>query len=499
MPFEGAASEFLEKRIEAEAELGRRSFYDFYKLAWPTLDSEPYVDGSHIRVITYHLQLAARREIQQMVICIPPRHSKSLLCSVAFPAWIWTWWPSAKFITVSYDLKLATRDSAATRRLIESPWYQARWPNVRLLPDQNQKMWYLTTAGGVRYVGSPASGVTGHGADFIINDDPHDYQKGENEKLRERAWTFQFETLPSRFNSPERGVSLVIQQRVAENDVAGECIKRGYYTVVLPARYEHDHPQRSLFDWRTKEGEPLWPGKFTERVLRGLWATIKSAFAIASQQQQRPTAREGGLFKREWFEIVDTLPTGLTWVRSWDFAGTKKSMKADPDHTVGCKMGFDPKTKIIYIANVVRFQEDPGGVETRIKNIAVQDGTSCKIFLPQDPAQAGKAQINHYVTSVLQGYPVVWATMQEGKLDRADPLSAQAKAGNVKLYRAEWNEPFLEELNSFPRGAHDDQVDAAATGYTVLSSGSTGMLDFMRQQADLLREAQKGQGGPSLR
>jgi hypothetical protein len=107
-----------------------------------------------------------------LLICIPPRYSKSLLASVAFPAWVWTWWPSAKFISCSYDQKLATRDSLGTRRLIEHPWYRERWPEVRLERDQHQKMWYQTTAGGVRYVGSPSTGVTGHGADFAEFDDP---------------------------------------------------------------------------------------------------------------------------------------------------------------------------------------------------------------------------------------------------------------------------------------------------------------------------------------
>ena len=153
-------------------------------------------------------------------------------------------------------------------------------------------------------------------------------------------------------------MSIVIQQRVAENDVAGECIKRGYYTVVLPARYEAVHPQLCAFDWRTREGQPLWPAKFSDQVLKGLWTTLKSPFAIASMQQQRPTAREGGIFKREWFEIVPELPANLVFVRSWDIAGTKKTMKNDPDYTAGVKMGIDPKTKIIYIVNVVRIQAD---------------------------------------------------------------------------------------------------------------------------------------------
>lgn len=482
------AAGFLAHRIEVERQLGQRSFHDFYKMAWPVMDPEPFVTGKHIRVIAYHLQLAARREIKQLVICVPPRYSKSLLCSVAFPAWVWTWWPSAKFITCSYDQKLASRDSLASRRLIESRWYQERWPEVSLEKDQHQKMWYQTTCGGVRYVGSPSSGVTGHGSDFNLFDDPHNIVQGESEADREKARVFWFESMSSRFNTPERGVSLVIQQRVHQKDVAGECMRRGYYAVVLPARFEPDHPNRCAYDWRTAPGAPLWPEKFPDPVLTTLWSVLRD-YATASQQQQRPVAREGGLFKREWFEIVDALPAGITWVRAWDFAGTKKTIKNDPDWTVGCKIGICPKG-VVYIANIVRDRVDPGGVQQMVENTAKQDGRDVRIFIPQDPAQAGKSQILYYVTKVLPGYMVSSAIVNDTKADRADPFAAQAKVGNVKLYRALWNEDFLEELSGFPGHAHDDQVDAAASGYTMLLDPTTGLLDFMRAEAEK-REAEQ--------
>lgn len=492
MPFDDQGStKYLTRRIEAERELGRRSFHDFYLMAWPYMDPAPFVPGKHIRVICYHLQLAARREIRQLLICIPPRYSKSLLCSVAFPAWIWTWWPSAKFITCSYDQKLATRDSLGTRRLVEHPWYRERWPEVRLERDQHQKMWYQTTAGGVRYVGSPSTGVTGHGADFAEFDDPHDVVRGESEADRIKAITFWFESMSSRFNDPSQGVSIVVGQRVNQLDVQGECVRRGYHTVVLPARYEPDHPELNAFDWRRQVGEPLWPEKFDDDVLEGLWKVLRD-YAVAGQQQQRPTAREGGLFKREWFEVVDLLPDNISWGRGWDLAGTKKSVKADPDWTVGVKIGRHQVTGVIYIASVIRFREDPGGVQERVKATAQQDGPLCKIGLPQDPAQAGKFQAQVYVTQVVPGYPVQVFPQSDTKMDRADPFAAQCRAGNVKIYRANWNDAFLDELTAFPAGAHDDQVDAAATGYMLLMDSSTGILDYMREMA-LSRRAEENE------
>lgn len=490
-------SAFLSKRVEIERDLGRQSFVDFYRMAWPVLDPEPYSAGNHIRVICYHLQLAARRDIQQLLVCIPPRHSKSLLCSVAFPAWVWTWWPSAKFITCSYDQTLATRDALASRRLVESPWYQQRWPEVRFQADQNQKTYYETTAGGLRFVGSPGAGVTGHGSDFSLFDDPHDITRGESETTRNRARTFWFETMSGRFNNPMRGVSIVVQQRVHAADVASECIKRGYHTVVLPARFEPEHPQRHRFDWRTKVGEVLWPEKFTETVLERLWRTLggDQSYAVAGQQQQRPVPREGGLFKRPWFKMLETLPAPIVWVRAWDWAATEADGASDPDWTAGVKLGLHRETGQYIVGNVVRARVDPAGLERMLINTAQQDGKDVAIFLPQDAAAAGKVMLSYQIKQ-LAGFVVKFGTMAGSKQVRSMPFATQAAAGNVALYRADWNDDFLDELTQFPNGRHDDQVDAVACAFNMFIEQTTGLLDWFAAQAqdvqsadDRLREA----------
>lgn len=480
------ADEFLAKRIQVEAELGQRSFIDFYKMAWPYMDPEPFTDGNHIRIICHHLQLAARREIQQLVICIPPRYSKSLMCSVAFPAWIWTWWPSAKFITSSYAQPLATRDALATRRLVESPWYRERWPEVRFHADQRLKTHYQTTAGGVRFVGSPGTGVTGHGSDFNLFDDPHDITKAESEAEREMARIFWFETMNGRFNDPKRGVSIVIQQRTHMNDVAGECIRRGYTSVVLPARFELLHPQLNKYDWRTIEGEPLWPGKFNDDVLKQLWRNMGSDYAIAGQQQQRPQPREGGLFKRHWFRIVEAIPEGIAWVRAWDLASSEKLGSSDPDWTAGCKLGYHAASNTYFLGNMVRDRLDPGGMLRMVQRTAEQDGKQVPIFLPQDPGQAGKVEIQ-FLTGQLGGYVVRSSPVTGSKVDRASPVATQSEVGNVALYRAGWNEDFLTELTEFPTGMHDDQVDAFSAAFAMFVDTTVGLYDWTKAHAERMR------------
>lgn len=454
------------------------------------MDPETFIDAQHIRVICFHLQQAARREIQRLLVCIPPRYSKSLLCSVAWPAWIWTWWPSAKFITASYGQPLATRDALATRRLVESPWYQARWPHVQFTRDQRLKTHYQTTAGGARFVGSPGTGVTGHGSDFNLFDDPHDITSGESDPDRLRAHIFWFETMSGRFNAPQRGVSVVIQQRVHSNDVAGECIRRGYVSVILPARFERKHPNLCKFDWRTREGEPLWPQRFSEAALTLLWNDLKSEYAIAGQQQQRPQPRAGGLFKRQWFKVLETIPEGTQWVRTWDFASTEQTGSSDPDYTVGCKFGFHAPSKSYIIGNIVRDRVEAGGVLKLVKATAEQDGRKVPIWIPQDPGSAGKINVAYYVGE-LAGYTVKFDPVTGSKTDRANPLASQAEVGNVYIFRADWNETFLTEVETFPTGSHDDQVDGASSGFAMFVDPTTGIYDFVKATADQLRKEEE--------
>jgi predicted phage terminase large subunit-like protein len=480
----------LANQVEIQRELGRRSFYDFYRMAWPILDPAPFVDNWHIGAICDSLQRAARREILSLCICIPPRHSKSLLCSVAFPAWVWTWWPSARFITASYDVvKLAMRDALAARRLIQSPWYRERFPEVQLQPDQNVKSFYQTTQGGARFACSPTSGLTGHGADFAGFDDPHNVVQGESEKDREKARIFWFEAMSSRFNDPSMGVRYVVQQRVNEGDVAGECIRRNYYTVVLPARFEHDHPQRYPLDPRTIDGELLWPAKFTEASVTKL-ETEMGQFAVAGQLQQRPTSREGGLFKKHWFEIVPAAPATTRKVRSWDLASTeKKAISPDPDYTVGILMSLSGG--VYYIEDVRRERLSPHGVEQLIVNTAKQDGKGLRVRLPQDPAQAGKFQVRYFVTQ-LAGWMLHVEQETGDKVTRAMPFASQAEVGNVKLVKGDWNDSFLAEISMFPGGSHDDQVDSATGAFRALTSGTTGIIDFYKSQLDQRAAAAQG-------
>src|SRR5262249_36730859 len=116
---------------ELDAELASRSLREFVLQAWPIVEpSTPFVPGWHIDAIIEHLEAVSRGQIRNLLINVPPRHMKSLLVSVFWPAWEWTRWPERRFLCSSYSLSLSIRDSVKCRRLIESPWYRARWGHV---------------------------------------------------------------------------------------------------------------------------------------------------------------------------------------------------------------------------------------------------------------------------------------------------------------------------------------------------------------------------------
>ncbi len=174
----------------------------------------------------------------------------------------------------------------------------------------------------------------------------------------------------------------------------------------------------------------------------------------------------GGMFKREWFEIVDASPADARSIRGWDFAATKHKPGTDPDYTVGGKVS---KTKdgIFYLEDVVRKRTDPSGVEALLKQTTQLDGHSTAIWLEQEPGSSGKIATASMI-KMLAGFNVRAERATGSKPERALPMSAQAMAGNIKIVNGAWVKEFLNEAESFPTGSHDDQIDAFSLAFSKL-------------------------------
>ena len=457
--------------LAIERELCRRSLADFAKRAWHVLEpATPLKWGWALDAICAHLEAVTDGRINRLLMNVPPGTMKSLLTGVIWPAWEWgpRGMPQSRFLGTSHKQDLAVRDSMKCRRLIQSDWYQRLWPTA-LTSDQNAKTKFENSATGFREAMAFTS-MTGSRGDRVILDDPLSADDANSEaELRAAELTFT-EALPSRVNN-EHSAIVVIMQRLHERDTSGIILDRGlpYVHLCLPMRFEPDRRcVTPIFtDPRTEEGELLFPERFGEAQVADLEKTLM-AYATAGQLQQRPTPRGGGMIKREWLPIVKAAPAGCQWVRAWDLAATDEKTAA---WTAGVKMGRTPDGRFV-IADVRRIQGSANAVEQLLKTTASQDGIATKGSLPQDPGQAGKSQVQ-YLIKQLAGFSYK-ATPETGdKATRAEPLAAQAEAGNVMLVEGDWNQAFIDEAATFPRGKFKDQIDAASRAFAELISGSS--------------------------
>jgi predicted phage terminase large subunit-like protein len=175
----------------------------------------------------------------------------------------------------------------------------------------------------------------------------------------------------------------------------------------------------------------------------------------------------GLYFRGSWFRFVDLAPVECRRIRFWDRAATEKNGSNDPDWTVGVRLAITPERRI-FIEDVVRGQWGPGDVERTILSTAELDGRGVMVALSKDPGAAGKFEADYYVRA-LQGFNVRTYPETADKVSRAGPISAQAHAGNISIVRGPWNEPFVKVLEAFPKGRHDDDVDALSGAYAVLT------------------------------
>jgi len=177
------------------------------------------------------------------------------------------------------------------------------------------------------------------------------------------------------------------------------------------------------------------------------------------------TARAAGnLFRREWFEVVDSYPAGLGLVRYWDLASTEATRGRDPDWTAGALMGRSQEGQY-YLLDMRRMRGQPLAVEGLVRQMAMTDGREVGIYMEQEPGSSGVNTIDHYTREVLSGWAFRGERSTGSKLSRANPVSSQAEAGNIKLLRGAWIGEFLDEVEAFPNGSHDDQVDAMSGAF----------------------------------
>lgn len=457
------------ERIARSAERIRarcQTLAGFVREAWHVLEpTQAYIHSWHIDAICDHLEAVTDGRINRLLINVPPGSMKSLLVSVLWQAW--EWGPkglrSLRFLNTAFNDGPVKRDTRKCRDLMLSDWYRSLWPEVVLTRTGESS--FANSDTGTRE-GIAFGSLTSQRGDRLIIDDPHSTETAES-VLERQATTRKFrEGATNRLNDQARSAIIVIMQRLHDEDVSGTILKLGmdYVHLCLPMEFERGRngpTSIGFVDPRTVDGDLLDPVRFPRETVEKLKRDMGS-YAYAGQYQQRPTPREGGLFKRQWFEgkIIRQAPAGTRWVRHWDLAATKKITAA---RTAGVKLGKAPDGTFV-VGHVTKTQEEGNAVKVLIKATAELDGLGVEISLPQDPGQAGKVQKSDLVL-MLAGWNVHAEPETGDKVTRAEPFSAQCEAGNVFLVEGLWNSDYLDELCLFPGGSFKDQVDASSGAF----------------------------------
>lgn len=465
-----------ESEVRLRRELRRREARDGLVAFLRETAPPDFLLGRHHRALSERLEAVERGECPRLIVSMPPRHGKSETTTRRFPVWYLGRHPERQVIVASYGATLAQKFGRDVRNNVSADACRRIFPELEIAHDSAARDRWSTTAGGAFAAEGVGGGLTGLGGHLIVVDDPvKDRQDADSATIREATWDWYRSVLRTRL-MPGGAIVLVLT-RWHPSDLAGLLLDEmatgageAWEVLNLPAVAGDDDPLGR------EPGEALWPEKFDRRELDAIRAAVGPREWAALYQGQ-PTVAEGALFRPAMMPAVDALPSGAQCVRRWDLAATSQVGTRDPDWTVGVLMARLPDGRMT-IADVVRLRGGPDEVEAAIVATAARDGHHVRIGLPQDPGQAGKAQIA-YLTRRLSGYTVESAPETGDKATRAAPLASQVNVGNVSIVRAPWNRALIDEMASFPSGAHDDQVDAASGAFAMLGSAYNLSLDWM--------------------
>lgn len=423
----------------------------------------------HLAMLNRKLMEAAAGN-KRLMVFMPPRHGKSEMCSRYFPAWYVGTFPDRHVMLCSYESTFASTWGQRARDVLEQCGRNVFGVEVRD-DARNRRLWETQYGGGMitAGVGGP---ITGRGANIAVIDDPvKNAEEAMSPKMRQRNLDWYLSTLYTRLE-PDASIVLLMT-RWHEGDLAGLLLKEmeeeggeKWEVLSLPALAEED-------DALGREpGMALWPDRYNVERLGQIRRAIQTRFGDRwwhALYQQRPSAPEGGMFRRFWFKSNPIVPKITRAVRYWDLAATEDEAGGDPDWTVGTQMGESEKGQDdVWVLDQVRLRGTPREVEDAVKRTAELDGRQVPIDIEQEPGAASKALIDYYKRVVLKGYTVRAVKSSMSKLRRAEPLSSAMELGRVTMARAPWNAQFVDECVSFPYGEHDDQVDSASGAYSSL-------------------------------
>jgi predicted phage terminase large subunit-like protein len=417
-----------------------------------------YVPTWHIEAIVYQLERLRRGEIRRLIINMAPRSLKSIIVSVAFPAFVIGLDPTQRVICASYSGDLAKKHSNDFRAVVEAPWYRETFPHTRIGPYKNSETEIEFTQRGFRLATSVGGTLTGRGGNVIIIDDPLKPDDAMSEVKRSAANNWFTNTLLSRLDDKRTGAIVVVMQRVHMDDLTG--FLRGqsdeWEVLSLPAIAEYDEVV-AIGNGRThcrKIGEVLSERETLDDLERMKVQIGSDAFY--AQYQQMPTPPGGAMIKRHWVQRYQELPPQSEWL--WMMQSWNTASKGGPDNDWSvCTTWVVTRDRRWFLVDVWRRRVDYPALKAAVQNQVLRWKPKPQCVLVEDMG-AGTALVQE-LKGKISGIIAVKPTGD--KVARMAVASAKFEAGQVYLPKqAAWLAALEAELFAFPGGSNDDQCDS---------------------------------------
>lgn len=480
----------------------------FIKHFWDVLEpTAGFVDGWAVRAICRHLESVSSGDITRLLINVPPGFAKSLIVNVFWPAWEWaTIGAHIRYISFSYASHLTQRDNEKFRDLMLSTKFQELYGReFALVKIGSEKVQSDKT--GWKFASSVGGVGTGERADRVLLDDPHNVREAESETVRDNTVQWFREAMQNRLNDLARGTIIVIMQRVNEGDVSG-CILEHYPDydhLMIPMEFEADRRCQTSIGWvdpRNYDGQLAWEERYPAKVL----TPFKSMdFVWASQYQQRPEPRGGGIVKRDYWRIWDREAQDANDVKpnsyppfdyilaSFDGAFGRKQENdwsaltvwgtfVETDETIRQAEQLGTPSIMLIAAwrkkltlngkdDLVRIR---GETEAEFKDRQKENwglvqhvADTCRRFKVDKLLVEAKANGHDVANEMIRQYGREdWIVVlddpgQYDKISRTYAMQPYFADGRVWRPETDWADMVETEMAQFPKGAHDDLHDTA--------------------------------------
>lgn len=426
--------------------------------------------AKHLQLIDRELMDLANGINKRLILTLPPRHGKSMLVSQYFPAWYLGMNPDKQVILSSYQADFASQFGRKARDVLDEYGETLFGLSVRSDSSAADRWGIEDHIGGMQTAGAGGP-ITGKGADCLIVDDPYkNWQEANSALIRDRMWDWWGSTARTRLEPG--GIALVVHTRWHQDDLIGR---------LLQAQEEGGEKWRVVnFPAISDDGEALWPERYDVPALEEIRKSIRSQYIWEALYQQRPTPREGGLFRAAWLRYYTVQGEYLRLTRFDEHnrplpdvivsrreamvfvtADTATKAKTSADYSVIATWLFHRATGSLALLDVIRKKVDTPDLlpllsgaclQARAKFVLIEEassGTELIQLLRKNNACIGGIPVKSYLTGSLD------------KVARSAPAQLRMESGMIYFpaFETAWKAECVAELLSFPKSINDDFVD----------------------------------------